>query len=129
MEMRNLILLTVLLFTSALGYELTATETREWCQFYAEMSGEFHQIAIDAQSQAEYAYVVEDYIDQLDDAAIGSGWTDNNRTTWIPVFIEIAAAIWEYRDDLTTAEVARAFRTQCIEDQSDHAGTAYEDII
>jgi hypothetical protein len=127
--MKNLIFLTVLLFTSALGYELTETETREWCQFYSEMSGEFHQIAIDAESQADYADVVEDFVGQLDDAAIDSGWTDNNRTTWIPVFIEIAAAIWKYRDDLTTAEVARAFHTQCIEDQSDNGGTEYEYII
>ncbi len=127
--MKKVIFLTVLLFTSALGYELTATETLEWCQFYAEMSGESHQIAIDAESQADYADGVEDFIGQLDDAAIDSGWTDNNRTTWIPVFIEIAAAIWKYRDDLTTAEVARAFHTQCIEDQSDNGATEYEDII
>jgi len=126
--MKKIILLTVLLFTSALAYELTEIEKYEWCQFYSDLGGQFHYLATHTESKDEYATETLDYIRQLDAISVTSGWTDQNREVWIPEFIKLAETAWELRNSLTTGEVEQAVYGHCIEDQSDDGGTEYGNL-
>jgi hypothetical protein len=112
------ILLVAAYFDIAEGYELTETETTDWCQFYSELAGEFHQLAQDSDSKDEYAITAADYIRQLDEIAKASDWTEANRLTWIPEFKALAVAAWELRTDLQTDEVEQVIRNQCLENHS-----------
>jgi len=112
------VLLVAAYFDIAEGYELTERETGDWCQFYGELAGEFHQFAQSSDSKDEYAMRAADYIRQINEVAKASDWTEENREVWIPQFQTLAQVAWELRNGLTTEEVEQTIRIQCLENHS-----------